>query len=67
MTSPALPGCELLRLHLLEFKAERFVLTNVLHGRAVEELFAVAEFALSATAIERFALAKTSCRVDLTM
>ena len=58
---------ELLRLHLLELEVERFVCTKVLHGRAVEELFAVAELALSASAIERFALAKTAGRVHFAM
>jgi hypothetical protein len=64
---PPLCRVDLLSLHLLELEAERFVCTKVLHGRAVEELFAMAEFALSASAIERFALAKTSGRVDLPM
>jgi hypothetical protein len=58
-------GCaKLLRLSQLEFEPKRFVCAKVLHGRAVEELFAVAELALSATAIERFALAEASSRID---
>ncbi|HNB21217.1 MAG TPA: hypothetical protein PKZ32_02300 [Candidatus Melainabacteria bacterium] len=40
---------------------------KVLHGRAVVELFAVAEFASGATAIERFALTEASSRIDLCM